>query len=181
MASVERRCGFINPRWPTCSFCRCGRSGQDVRGGICSSAALLVWNVCSQHRKKTQHFYLLPHNRFCVCKSADLTFVCSQALGGKVTLKIRTFNSEVSVCSTSSIHFFFISSSLVFLAVSVPLSFFFSFHSLVTLYHSQIFRSQPPACYFSFSPAFVFISPSHIFCLDPFFSSLKNPITTQSL
>lgn len=108
--------------------------------------------------KKKQHFYLLPHNRFCVCKYADLTFVCSQALGGKVTLKIRTFNSEVSVCSTSSIPFFFISSSLVFLAVSVPLSFFFSFHSLVTLYHSQIFRSQPPACYFSFSPAFVFIS-----------------------
>lgn len=117
MASVECRCGFINPRWPTCSFCRCGRSGQDVRGGICSSAALLVWNVCSQHRKKKQHFYLLPHNRFCVCKSADLTFVCSQALGGK----------EVSVCSTSSIHFF-LSHPLLFslLCPSLYLFFFLS-------------------------------------------------------
>lgn len=178
MASVERRCGFINPRWPTCSFCRCGRSGQDVRGGICSSAALLVWNVCSQHRKKKQHFYLLPHNRFCVCKSADLTFVCSQALGGKVTLKIRTFNSEVSVCSTSSIHFFLSSSSsLVFLAVSVPLSFFFPFTVQLLCITHKFFDLSPRLVT---SPFPLLLFSSH-FCPDPFFSSLKNPITTQSL
>lgn len=157
MASVERRCGFINPRWPTCSFCRCGRSGQDVRGGICSSAALLVWNVCSQHRKKKQHFYLLPHNRFCVCKSADLTFVCSQALGGKVTLKIRTFNSEVSVCSTSSIHFFLSSSSsLVFLAVSVPLSFFFFLSQSSYFVSLTNFSISAPGLLLLLSPCFCF-------------------------
>lgn len=176
MASVECRCGFINPRWPTCSFCRCGRSGQDVRGGICSSAALLVWNVCSQHRKKNTFIYYLITDSVCVNPLTWPLFVHKLSVGKslwKSELLIQKFQCVLHQVFT----FFFILPSLVFLAVSVPLSFFFPFTVQLLCITHKFFDLSPRLVT---SPFPLLLFSSH-FCPDPFFSSLKNPITTQSL
>lgn len=156
MASVERRCGFINPRWPTCSFCRCGRSGQDVRGGICSSAALLVWNVCSQHRKKNNTFiYYLITDSVCVNPLTWPLFV------HKLSVEKSLWKSELLIqkfqCVLHQVFTFFYHPHPLLFSLLCPSLYLFFFLSQSSYFVSLTnFSISAPGLLLLLSPCFCF-------------------------